>query len=206
MAQALTDLAFHAVDGKDFARAKAFLDEASSLTEKLGQPRMLAHIKHVRGVMAASEGDFEGGLALDEESLALYRRLGDTWQGIIIAWNVGVNSAALQRFEAARRHLTECLQGGLELAIRWSMAYPLEAFACLAIAERKFELGARLYGASDAQRANFGLVRQTADHPALKAILERAGTEFAGAKIDAARQEGRRLTLDEAITLALGDS
>lgn len=205
VAQALADLGFHALDARDFARAKAFLDESSSLAETLGQSRIMAHIKHVRGVMAAGEGDFERALALDEESLALYRQLGDTWQCIIVAWNVGVNAAALKRFHVARRHLTECLQGGLDLGNRWSISYPLEAFACLAIAEGKYELGARLYGASDAQRAHFGLAPQPADHPALQAILAEA-TEFSGPKIDAARHEGRRMTLDEAVAVAFGNA
>ena len=44
------------------------------------------------GVQAAAEGDFSRAFALDEESLTLYRQLGDTWKAIILdALNQGMD-------------------------------------------------------------------------------------------------------------------
>ena len=77
-----------------------------------------------------------------------------------------------------------------------------EAFATLAVAERQYERAARLFGAADAQRARSGLVPQAADHPALRAIMA-ATPDFTGPAIDAARREGRTLSFDAAIALAL---
>ena len=102
----------------------------------------------------------------------------------------------------AHAHLSECLQVGLDLGNRWGVSYPLEAFAVLAVAERKYEHAARLFGAADAQRTRSGLVLQAADHPAMRAILA-AAPDFAGPEVEAARVEGRLLGLDAAIELAL---
>jgi predicted ATPase/class 3 adenylate cyclase len=201
-AQALTDLGFHASDAGDPSRANAFLDEAATLAAPLRDSRLTAHVQHVRGVLAAAEGDFPRAFALDEESLTLYRQLGDTWKAIILAWAVGVDGMVLGRFDIARTHLAECLQVGIDLGNRWGISYPLEAIATLAVAEHQYERAARLFGAADAQRARAGLVPQAADHPALRAIMA-AAPDFIGPEIDAARREGRALSSDAAIALAL---
>ena len=91
-AQALADLGFHALDSRDTARAKALLDEAADVAAPLHDPRLTAHIQHIRGVIAAGEGDFDRALALEEESLSYYQQIGDTWLDIIVSWNVGVNA------------------------------------------------------------------------------------------------------------------
>jgi hypothetical protein len=113
-----------------------------------------------------------------------------------------VNAAVLGKFAEAHAHLSECLRVGLDLGNKWGASYPLEAFAFLAIAERKYEHAARLFGAAEAQRIRSGLVPQAADHPAMRAILA-AAPDFGGHAVDVARREGRMLTLEAATTLAL---
>jgi predicted ATPase/class 3 adenylate cyclase len=201
-ARALADLGYLAFDKSDLPGTRALLEEAATLAAPLDDPRLTAHVQHVRGMLAAADGDFAQALALDEESLELYRRVGDTWQAIIVAWAVGVNAAVLGRFDMARAHLAECLQVGLDLGNRWGASYPLDAFAVLAVAERKYEHAARLFGASEAQRTRTGLVPQAAEHPALSAILA-AAPDFTGPVIEAARQEGRVLNFEGAVALAL---
>ena len=203
-AQALADLGFHALDSGDIPGAHALLDQAAAISSRLNDPRLSAHIQHIRAVLAAGAGDFERAFDLEQESMSTYRQLGDAWQCIIIAWGVGVNATVLQRFDIAREHFAECLQVGLSLGNRWGTSYPLDAFACLAVAERKYDRAARLFGASEAQRARSGLVPHSADHPALKAVLA-AAKDFTGPKIDAAKHEGRALSLDDAVAFALGD-
>ncbi|MEP6670875.1 MAG: adenylate/guanylate cyclase domain-containing protein [Chthoniobacter sp.] len=202
VAQALADLAFHALDClQDIPQAKKLLDEADALAQPLNEPRILAHIRHIRGVMAASEGDFAGAFALEEEGLSYYQQIGDTWLGIILAWNVGVNATVLGRFAEAHNRLSNCLRIGLELGNRWGASYPLEALATLAVAQRQYDRAARLFGAADAQRTRIGLVPQAADHPAMRAVFSQA-TDFHGPAIEQARAEGRSLSLDAAIALA----
>ncbi len=201
-AQALADIGFHAFDAGDLPRTRTLIDEAAVLAGPVGDPRLTASIQHIRAVVAAAEGNLLQALALDEESLGLYRRVGDVWQCIILAWSVGVTAAALGDFESARRHLAECLQVGLEIGNRWGSSYPLEAFATLAVAEGQYERAARLFAASETQRTRSGLVPAAADHPGLRVIRDAAPDfqQFAG---EAARAEGRALSLDAAVALAL---
>jgi predicted ATPase/class 3 adenylate cyclase len=204
-AQALADLGFHAIDAGDLPGAHALLEEAAALAAPLGEPRLTAHVQHIRGVLAAAEGDFARAFALDEESLKLYRQIGDIWQAIIVDWAVGVNATVLGDFGAARAHLTECLEVGLELGNRWGASYPLEAIATLAVAEHDYDRAARLFGAAEAQRSRSGLVPRAAEHPGLQRILAKA-SDFSGPSLDTARREGRALSFDDAVALALGRS
>jgi hypothetical protein len=113
-----------------------------------------------------------------------------------------MNAALLGRFDAARAHFAECLQVGLALGNRWGASYPLEAFAALAVAERRYDRAARLFGAAEAQRNRSGMISQGADHPALLRILANA-PDFTGTVVEAARNEGRALSFDAAVELAL---
>ena len=202
VAVALTDLGFLAVDQQDSTRARALLEEANAIAETLHEPRVTAQVSHVRAQLAAEKGDFAGALALDQQAHAIHKKLGDIWQSIIVAWGVGMNAAVLGHFEVAREHFSECLRDGLELGNRWSVSYPLEAFAALAVAERHYRRAALLYGAAEAQRTRAALIPQAADHAALRPILSGA-PDFHGPMLDAARREGRTLSFDSAIALAL---
>lgn len=203
-ARALADLAFLALDKAQLPQARTLLEEATTLASPLGDQRLTAHIQHIWGVIAAGDGDFQKAFDIDEKNHAIYREEGDIWQGIIIAWSVGVNAAALGKFDIAHARLAECLQVGLDLGNRWGASYPLEAFAVLAVAEKKYEHAAKLYGAADAQRTRSGIVPQAADHPAIRAILA-AAPDFTGPAVEAARREGRMLSLESATTLAVGE-
>ncbi len=152
-------------------------------------------------MIAASEGDFAGAFALEEEGLSHYQQIGDIWMGIILTWNLGVNATVLGRFADARTHLLNCLLVGLDLGNRWGASYPLEALATLAVAEHQYDRAARLFGAGEAQRSRIGLVPQAADHPAMRAVLS-AATDFHGPAIEQARIEGRALGLEAAVALA----
>jgi predicted ATPase len=202
VAQALADLGFHALDARDLPRAKELLEQASALATPLGDSRLTSHINHIQGVMAAGEGDFARAYERAKESLAIYQQIGDTWLSLIVDWNVGVNAAALGNLADSRTHLTRCLKTGLELGNRWGISYPLEALATLAVAERQYDRAARLFGAAESHRNRVGVVPQAAEHPALRAVMA-AATDFHGSAIENARREGRSLSLDAAVALAL---
>ena len=199
---ALTDLGSLALDAGDLEKARALFDEAGALPAEIADPRVTAHVRHNRALLASGERDFASACALEEEALALYRKLGDTWQSIILNWSVGINAAVLGRFDEARAHFSECLTVGLELGNRWGASYPIEGLAALAVAERKYERAARLFGAAETQRSRSGLVPQAAEHPALIQILA-AAPDFSGPAVDAARREGRAMSMDDAVALAL---
>ena len=205
-AWALTNIAGYVADTGDLAAANALIAEASQHAEALRDERLTAHIRHAQATLAAAGRDYAQSFALDQESFALYRELGDAWLAGIVQWAVGVSATVLGRFDEARAHFAACLQNGLDLGNRWGAPYPIEAFGVLALAEHQYERGAKLLGAAETLRASFGLSPESTDHPALRAILADAAEALATEEAQAARSAGRKMSADEAMAFALAEA
>lgn len=205
-ASALTGLGFLALETDDMEQARARFDEAGGIAAALAEPRVTASLHHARAVLAAVERDFATAYRLEKEAHALYHQLGDIWESIIMDWCAGINAAAIGKFDEARAHFGACLQIGVDLGFQWGLSALIEGVAALAVAERRYERAARLFGAAEAQRSRSGLaLLQTVEHPAVLDILVRA-PDFAGPVIAAARQEGRMLSYEAMLACALETS
>jgi len=203
MATALLGLAEYAWAARDLAGARTLLAQSAELAGPAGDPRVSAWLFHGQALVAAAERDYALALALDRKSHALLLEVGDVWLALIVEWAVGIGATVLGEYEAAHRHLASCMQHGVELGSRWGLPFPLEAFGVLAVAQRQFERGARLLGAAESLRAKSGILVQTADHPAFRELLAAATEALTTESAAAARREGRELSLDAAVALAL---
>jgi len=198
------DFALYKFDHGDRDEAKALIRESETIAERLADRRLLAGVRRLQGVEAGLEQRPGDALPLFEASLALYRELGDAWFCGILQWAVGVASTLLGDFARARSNFQECIQASWALGNRWAVAYPLEAFAALAVAQGQYPRGARLLGAAEAIRSEFGISTESgADHPALRQIFARAAAQFTGPDLIAARKEGRGLSAAQAVAFAL---
>ncbi len=202
-ALALGNLGLYSWDGGDLDAAEALFEEAKPLAAQLNDARLTAHLCHAEGILAAARRDHPRSLALDRESHALYQSLGDTWQIVIVDWSLGIEATVLGEYEEAHARFTGCMRDGIALGNRWGMPYPIEAFGVLAIAQGKFERGAKLLGAAEGLRAKSGSVSQTADHPAFRELIAVAAKHLATEAAAAARKEGREMSLDAAMAYAL---
>jgi predicted ATPase/class 3 adenylate cyclase len=197
------DLALFQFHFRKHAEAKALIRESEIIAGRLDDKRLLAGVRRAQAVGATVEERYEESLALHEASLSLYRELGDIWFCGIVQWGVGITATYLGDFEKARTNFQECLKASWDLGNRWALAYPLEAFAALAVAQRQFARGARLLGAAEALRSEFGISTETTDHPTLRRIVAAAAEELVKPEMVAARKEGRGLTAAEAMAFAL---
>jgi len=204
IAAASADFALYQFHHRKFSEAKALVGESETIARRLADKRLLAVVCRVQAVDAIIEERYPESLALHETSLALYRELGDAWLCGIVQWGVGITATVLGDFDKAQANFQDCLQASWALGNRWAVAYPLEAFAALAVARREFARAARLLGAAEALRAEFGISTEEAtDHPTLRRIFARAAEEFVKPELVAARKEGRGLTAAEAVAFAL---
>ena len=197
------DLALYLLERRQLDEAAAILVDSEAMIVRLGDRRLLAEARRVQGMKATVMLQFAEGLALAEESYAIYRELGDTWFGGIVLWGMGVGATVLGDYEKARASFRQCLQSSVALGNRWAVAYPLEAFAAMAVAEGQHARAARLLGAAEALRSEFGIGTETTDHPALRQIFASAVPEFIKPEMVAARKEGRGLTAAQAVEFAL---
>jgi len=197
------DYVLYLFDQQRFDEARALLRQCDEIALRLGGKRLIAGVRRVQGMEATVEKRYEESLAIHEESLALYTEVGDKWSCGILQWGAGVTATFLGDFEKARTYFRACLEGSWSLGNRWAVAYPLEAFAALAVAEGQYVRGARLLGAAEALRSEFGISTETTDHPTIRQIFARAAEEFIKPEMAAARKEGRGLTAAQAVAFAM---
>ncbi|MGA3170572.1 MAG: adenylate/guanylate cyclase domain-containing protein [Chthoniobacteraceae bacterium] len=203
IASTAVDYAFFQLDLQKPEEARALVAQAEVIANRLGDKRLLAAVRRAKGVEATVEQRYPESLALHEEALVLYRELGDQWFYGVVQWVVGVTATYLGDFEKAEANFRDCLKATWELGNRWAVAYPLEAFAALAVARHQYARGARLLGAAEALRSEFGISTETTDHPTLRRIFAEAAEEFIKPDLVAARKEGRNLPAAQAVAYAL---
>ena len=193
------------VDPED--RGRVALEEALALYRELGDERGQANVLWGLGNRAFFREEGDGGVARFREALDLFRLTGDV---TMAAWSLHMQGGALVRtgeFQEADAAMREALRTFRDAGDAAGITLALDDISQAAVVAGDLERAARLYGAAR------GLVRATgaglADYnqewiaalgaPRLQDLLppetfERLTTE------------GGRMTMDEAVAYALGES
>ncbi len=169
-----------------------------------GRPRRVAYATQMLADIAASKGEVEKARELVDQSLMLAESKNDPRSLMLASITAGRISLLEGDIPAARSRFAEGLmlarqqgdQGFLAIALRMGMV--------VAAASGDMARAARLEGASDYHRQSIG-------YQMVPPWAEALNTEWSDVitkslpDADARRDEGRRLTLDEAVELALVD-
>jgi tetratricopeptide (TPR) repeat protein len=188
----------------DYARAAALIEEALVLCQALGDTVGIANSIANLGWVAFWQGDHGRAVALLDEAVARRRALGDK-AGIATSLNdLGLVAHAQGDYVRAAALVQKGLLLSHTTGAKRLMAEGLENTALVATARGQSELATQFAGAAEALREAVGMPlgpEQRAGHDqALQAMRAALGVEaFA-----AAWAEGRALSLDEAVALALG--
>lgn len=188
----------------DHARARVALQRGANLARKLGDPWLigLALSSHWASVVAA--GDFASSEPMFEECLEHCRAAGDP---SLTAWPLmilGVIHHVTGRLDTAEAYLAEGTVLAQEVRNNGGVSSGLEGIAEIWIKQGRLEEGARLLGASQALHDANGNARQPYGLPMYNEALATLRERLGEAEAEALLAEGRRLSTDEALALALG--
>jgi predicted ATPase/class 3 adenylate cyclase/DNA-binding CsgD family transcriptional regulator len=153
------------------------------------------------GDTALARGDLERSSAIVEEALDVGRRTGDFALGLVLqkAGKLARAQGDHERAEATHHDALTLLQksgakvGGVEA---------LESLAGLAALAESPAEAARLFGAAEALRESIGYVRFPIDRTAHEADAVLVGEALTEEEFQRAWQEGRAMSMDEAIAYA----
>jgi predicted ATPase/class 3 adenylate cyclase len=187
----------------DVATAQAKFDEGAAIARDLGNDAVTASYLAADGYMAFMTDDLARARSLLEETLEIAKRMDDR-MSIGMSHHMVAQVARLdRRFDAAAEHYREALRYGQALGDAASMTEPLQGLAAVAIATGEVERGVTLLGANEAIREKLG------GGPPPEWL--RLGDPLADARkilgndaLQAALDAGRRLSVDDAVALALG--
>jgi len=203
-ANTLNNLGVVALNHGDYPAARALHEESLAMSRELGNPHSIALSLSNVGHVALDQGDYPAARALLEESLAIRRELGDRHGIATSLSNLGYAALDQGDYPAARALLEGSLAIRRELGDQFGIPASLEGLAAVVASLRESLRAARIWGAVERSRAETGA-------PLAPNERSRYDRHVAAARIasgddaafDSAWQEGRCLTLDQAIDLAL---
>jgi tetratricopeptide (TPR) repeat protein len=194
-------LSVGALVANDLPRARQLLEESLAMCKTWPNPKLEADAVGKLAWVEHGEGNVERALELFEESARLCEQIGFTWIQAAALLDIAELSYDLGRPEVAEARGREGLHLARELVDRSSSINALGLLARFAAEDGDVERAGRLWGAIEAEvaRGPVGLWRHE-EQRLTEVVLARADESF-----EAARSDGRSLSLDEAIEYALGE-
>jgi len=188
----------------DYPAGRAMYEQSLAIHRELGERHGIALVLGNMGSEAVNQGDYPAAKAMLEESLAIRRELGDR-SGIAGALsNLGHVALNQGDHPAARALYEESMSICREIGERQVIPYPVEGLAAVAASLHDSLRAARIWGAAERSRAEIGAPLSPNERPGYDRRVAAARIASGDdAAFDRAWEEGRCLTLDQAIELAL---
>jgi non-specific serine/threonine protein kinase len=203
LGDALEVLGFVALGREEYERAESAGAESLALHRARSDARGISSSLTVLGAVAEHRGDYAQAAVLHGESLAVRRAHEDRW-GIQSSLRILGGLAAHQGDHAQAMALyTESLSLARELKNTWGIAACLEGLAGLSGAVGQLERAARLFGIAAALRAPTRVPPLPVDRASYERNVARVRATLQEDAFTAAWEEGRRMTLEQAIEYAL---
>jgi tetratricopeptide (TPR) repeat protein len=203
IAAALHSFGCATLDQGHYAGAQALFAESLALRRQRGDQRNVANSLSYLGLTALLDGDYGRARDLLEESLALGREL----KNLLLVSAALANLALVALFEGDRERATSLAREALalcrELGDKRTSVECLHALAGVAGASGEPLRAATMAGAAEALHESIHAPPSRAEQAVGRRFLHAARDQVGETSFDAARQHGRTLGLDGALTLAL---
>jgi predicted ATPase/class 3 adenylate cyclase len=203
-AEGIFNLSFAPAYEGDTAGAVELVEQSRAMFEELGNDRGVADALWILGIVARLEGDLARSRALAEQSLRLHRQAGDRFGATVGLYALGRTALAQGDLDISASSFLEALETDEEVGNRTGMGVILDNLAAKASAEGRHLRALRLAGASEA-------IKEAAGGQAPPPLIDvpdprvAAREELGEAAVAAAWEEGRAMTLEQAVALARED-
>lgn len=205
-ARALINLGWAALRPGDYELANARLEEALAISRGLGDTRSIGFELSGLGEVALRQGDYGRATRLVEESLELRREIGNKWGVGVSLGTLGWAAMRQGDWNRAIGRLGESLEVRQEIGDKGGSAWCLERLAEIAMAQAQAKKAVRVFSAAAALRGSIGSVIDPVDQPEYDRTLEVLRGELGEEQYAGAWEEGRALTVEQAIEYAEGQS
>lgn len=189
----------------EWMAAHSSLEESLEIVRRLGDRSGIALSHFYLGTLHLLRGDLSPARAHLEEGLGIFRALDDKfWVNGCMVY-LGYIDCEEGYHATARSRFVEMNEILPLVQAPWGSPYWLEGFARLASAEGQAVRALRLGGATAALRRTYGMTIGLAEQAAFERGLERAWQALGEEEGKAVWEEGRAMTLEEALAFALED-
>jgi non-specific serine/threonine protein kinase len=207
LALTLGSLGALAIERGDWDASRPLLEESLTIQRELGDRASVAQVLNCLGELAYYQDEYAAACVRFEESLAIYRDLGNRWGIGTSIDNLGKCAQAVGDIERALELGRQGLGIQRKLRDLLAIAWSLETLACVATASGDPGRAARIWGSSARLRDEVGAPMSLAQQPGHAAHVAKGRSAMGDdSAFDSAWQQGRAMTLEQAIGYALGES
>jgi non-specific serine/threonine protein kinase len=198
-----------ALERGDYDEAEQYLREAIALAPELGD-RWLAATAIVTALngmadIALRQRDFTRAVPLLEEALTMSRDLGEGEGTAVALYNLAHALFRVNRTNDAESAARESLELAARIESTHAVVWDLLLLGAAARLRGETERGANLLGAVDAHCELTGLELRGAERDLRSETGDRLEADLGQSRYEAARAEGRAMSLEQAVAHALGD-
>ena len=190
-------------DGGDLAAADARLLRASEAADRSRNPLVIAFAAESRGEMSGLTGRLADAREWFGRAIAAYEEMGDRRFVLISRSELAHALRRGGQIEEAEALYRETLHGWQHAGNRGAIAHQLECFAFVAMAKHDLVRAARLFGAAEAIREVAEAAMVAVERAEYDAAIRQLRDGLDATALASAWADGRRLTTDEAVALAL---
>jgi non-specific serine/threonine protein kinase len=202
---ALGNLGWVALEQGALARAKDRLEEALETDRAVGDVQNVAVTLNLLGEVAFHEGNFTEAEVQSRAGLAVARELGAKRWLVRCVANLGAVARKQGKLEQAHELVREGLVLARELGDQVSTLQLLGSMAALLVARGELERAAGLKGAETGLRERLSMPLPPVYQAESEETLTQARELLGGEGFTRAWEAGRTMSLDEAVTIALGE-
>lgn len=205
MGRSLSIMSALASEVSDYVRAESLATEALQLLRKGRDTGTVVYLLNILGQAAAEHGDFDRAEALLEEALTINRtvtrlRMGAAWT----LRNLGMVAQRRGDLRRARSYFQESLLLRYELRQLSGIAWAMEGLAQIEYVDGDPCRAVTLWAIATRLRTESGAEAGPEDQRNQQRSLETLADQLGQNAFNAAWNDGRKLSLDAAVTYALG--
>ena len=187
----------------DIESAQKRLDEAVQLNRQMNNQVVSGNFLAALSKIASIKGDFEKARSFLEEEIKITKESGDRMQYLWARTHLGHLALRQGNLSEARNIFVETSRNFFDDKSDIGVVVNLEGMASLHIAGNKLNQAARLIGWSDAARKKIGDSRPPLEQADVDRDIAACLAKMGEVAFSDAYDEGQRMTLEEAVTLAL---
>jgi predicted ATPase/DNA-binding SARP family transcriptional activator len=202
IATSLSNLGMIAYNQSDPETVRQFFEKSLALFQELGDRGGMAHALYLLGYHSMTQRDFETARTLLAQSIALYQELGNHFVTYVLG-ALGHTEREVGEYARATALYQESLRGRQKEGDKRLIACSLEDMASIFGRQGQMERAARLLGAAEALCETLGRTPPAADVTEYERTREAARAVLTAEAFATAWEQGRAMTLEQAVVYAL---
>lgn len=188
---------------RDYVKAKKFYEESLPVFREIGDKQGIASSLSNLGNMVNLVGDYEQAKKFIKESLAIFMEIGDKYGVASSISNLGRAALSQREYELAKKYLKECLDIQLEIGDKKGIADTLNYMGNVAFGLEDFKNAIILMNAAEKEFESLGAVLGVEDQKIKDQNIAKIREELTEEKFEKYRKEGMKMTVEEAVQLAV---